>query len=214
MNVLQDHVQALIAEACRYPAGTLQRQKQLNQIIPLIADHLWQERVPYYQDALQQTWVYFCQNLCESQTGNAYDPKKATVITWLNVYLKHRLRDGYRQTQKQRATTVPIALEGNRGDRPSLNLIERLPAQPDIPPLLLEIKSWAESDPDRTLTHTHLKNHPHITCQLLILKRLPPEAPWKDLSVELGVGVSTLSSFYQRKCMPLLREFGTLQGYL
>ncbi|MEM9006147.1 MAG: sigma-70 family RNA polymerase sigma factor [Cyanobacteria bacterium P01_F01_bin.86] len=214
MNELQEKAQILIAEACCYPLGSPQRQKRLTQIIRLISGQLWKENVPYYQDALQQTWIYFCQNLCEGKTGRAYDPEKANVVTWLNAYLKRRLQDGYIDVQKQRAKIVNLSPERGGSGGQAVNAVEMLPAKPDVPPLLTEIRAWAESDPDQSLTRIHLTNHPQINCQLLILKRLPPETPWKELAADLGVSVGTLSSFYQRQCMPLLREFGKSQGYL
>jgi hypothetical protein len=48
---------------------------------------------------------------------------------------------------------------------------------------------------------------------VLILRRLPPETPWKVLSEEFDIPSSTLSSFYQRQCLPRLREFGKSEGY-
>ena len=214
MNELQEKVQTLIAEACRHPVGTPQRQRRLTQIIRLISKQLWQENTPYYQDALQQTWIYFCQNLCEGKTGSAYDLEKANVVTWLNAYLKRRLQDGYINVQKQRARTASSPPPGATSDGQPLDPIDRLAAPPDTPPLLAEVRTWAESDPEHKLTRLHIAKHPHITCQLMILKRLPPETSWKDLAAELGVSIGTLSSFYQRQCQPLLREFGRSQGYL
>lgn len=206
-------IQELIAEACGYPPGHPQRQRRLTQIIRRVTHRLWRENSPYYQDALQQTWVYFCQNLCEGATGRAYDPSRASVVTWLNAYLKRRLQDGYLAVQRQRANTVspaPVKI----GADPMPDPVDRLEARPDVPPLLEEVKAWAEQGQDPRLTRTHIAKHAHITCQLLILKRLPPETPWKDLAAELQVSVGTLSSFYQRQCLPLLREFGQSQGYL
>lgn len=210
MNERQEPVQTLIAEACSHPVGSPQRQRRLTQIIRLITHQLWKENVPYYQDALQQTWIYFCQNLCEGKTGCAYDPAKAHVVTWLNAYLKRRLQDGYINVQKQRAQTIGASPSEGQ----TIDPVDMLPAKPDIPPLLADVRTWAKSDPDQMLTRTHLTNYPNITCQFLILKRLPPETPWKELAAELGVSVGTLSSFYQRQCLPLLRKFGKSQGYL
>ncbi|MEO1299390.1 MAG: sigma-70 family RNA polymerase sigma factor, partial [Cyanobacteria bacterium J06636_16] len=208
-----EQVQTLIVEACRHPWGSLQRQRRLTNIIRLISDQLWKENSPYYQDALQQTWIYFCQNLCEGKTGRAYDPEQANVVTWLNAYLKRRLQDGYISVQKQRATIASGFPTGSDAEE-RVDPVDQLPAQPDIPPLLTDVKAWAEANPDQVLTRTHLTNQSQITCQYLILKRLPPGVPWKKLAAELGVSVGTLSSFYQRQCLPLLREFGKSQGYL
>lgn len=213
MSELQETVEKLIAEACSHPPGSLKRQTHLTQIIRLISNQLWRDQAPYYQDALQQTWIYFCRNLCEATTGSAYDPDKANVVTWLNAYLKRRLQDGYINTQKQRAITAYPSTSSEPDGKP-LAPIDSLPAPPDIPPLLAEVQAWAEADADGVLACTHIKGQPQITCQLLILKRLPPETPWKELAAQLEVSVSTLSSFYQRQCIPLLKEFGRVQGYL
>lgn len=213
MSTLQEQVRQLILEACRYPIGSPERQRRLTKIIRLIAGQLWKENAPYYQDALQQTWIYFCQNLCEGKTGRPYDPERASVVTWLNAYLKRRLQDGFIKAQSDLSTTVSPSRMGDL-DSPSSDLIEQLPAQPDIPPLLEDVKRWAEQGQDPRLIETQLKGYPHITCQALILCRLPPETPWKELAAEWDVSIGTLSSFYQRKCLPLLQEFGQSQGYL
>lgn len=212
MNKSQKHIQTLIAEACRHPAGSSIRQKRLTQIVRQISDQLWQENVSYYQDALQKTWIYFCNNLCEAKTGRVYDPQKASVITWLNAYLKRRLQDeAIDRADKENITVKPQP--DPRGDADSsIDPIDRLPAKPDIPPMLKEVTQWAETAPQ--LQKIHITGHPNITGSLLILKRLPPEVPWKVLAAELNVSIGTLASFYQRQCMPLLREFGREQGYL
>ncbi|MBE9068305.1 sigma-70 family RNA polymerase sigma factor [Leptolyngbya cf. ectocarpi LEGE 11479] len=212
MNKPQKHIQTLIDEACRHPVGSSIRQKRLTQIVRLISDQLWKENVSYYQDALQKTWIYFCNNLCEAKTGRVYDPQRASVVTWLNAYLKRRLQDeAIDRADKDNITAKPQPnLAGEAGV--SIDPIDRLPAKPDIPPMLKEVMQWAETAPQ--LQQIHITGHPNITGRLLILKRLPPEIPWKVLAAELDVSIGTLASFYQRQCMPLLREFGREQGYL
>src|SRR4028118_167151 len=102
----EEQLPYLVTQACKYQAGSAQRQKNLTKIIRLIANKLWKENTPYYQDALQQTWVYFCQNICEGNTGEPYNSSRGSVITWLNYYLKRRLQDFYIDDQKQKAKNV------------------------------------------------------------------------------------------------------------
>ena len=201
----------LVREACEYPHGSSQRQKKLTQIIRLINNKLWKENTAYYEDALQETWVYFCQNICEGKTAKPYDSEKASVITWLNNYLKWRLKDGYINIEKQRKRTAPARVDENNR---IIDPVDSLPAKPNVPTILEEIENWVLQDPDNKLRQTYLDNHPQITCQLLILKRLPPETPWKTLAEQYEISAGTLSSFYQRKCKPLLREFSKFQGYI
>ncbi len=87
-----------------------------------------------------------------------------------------------------------------------------VPAATEAPPMLPTVKQWVETNDE--LRRIHIHGHPEVNCQVLILRRLPPETNWKTLAREFNISVSTLSSFYQRKCLPLLRKFGESQGYL
>lgn len=216
MTSLADTLKQLVHAACRYPVGHPQRQKYLTQIIRQVSGKLWHEHTPYYPDALQQTWVYFCQNLCEGKTGDPYDPERSSITTWLNAYLKRRLQDFYIQEQKQRATqAAPRSPSTRSGEwQDSVDPVETLSAEPDVPPILEQVRAWVEADRTGDLRRTYIGDRPDVTCQLLILKRLPPETPWKVLAVELDLPISTLSSFYQRHCLPRLRKFGESEGYL
>lgn len=213
---LEERLYYLVAEACKHPHGSIERQKNLTKLIRLISKNLWKENTPYYQDALQQTWLYFCQNICEGNTGKPYDPARASVNTWLNFYLKQRLHDFSINHQQERIRTVstPVHWLKSSEAHHTINLIENIPANPDIPPLLEEVITWIETDPERELSRLHITRHPEVTCQVLLLRRLPPETSWKTLSQEFNLPISTLSSFYQQKCLPCLRKFGKLQGYL
>ncbi|WP_228024437.1 sigma-70 family RNA polymerase sigma factor [cf. Phormidesmis sp. LEGE 11477] len=205
----------LVQQTCQHPTGSRQRQRGLTKLIQALTNQLWHTYDTYYPDALQQTWIYFCRNLCEATTARAYDPTQARLTTWLNAYLKRRLQDfqideNYRRVNIQSQSSSVV----RREDGTVLDPIDRLPAPADIPPLLEQVRAWAETDADDTLKSICINQHPNVTAQLLILRRLPPETPWKQLSKDCGLSIGTLSSFYNRKCFPLLREFGKSQGYL
>lgn len=211
LGVLIDpQLQELIRLACHYPPGDPRRQRYLTQVIQLIqrSRGLWKEASPYYEDALQLTWVYFCQNICEAGTGEAYDPNRSSVLTWLNRYLKWRLLDG-QQYQQDLAKNLDLASIPE-----SAAVWNSSAVRPEVPPILEETQRWAEQDPSGELAAIALQNCPTVTCQMLILRRLPPETSWKELAAETGLAISTLSSFYQRQCLPRLRKFGESQGYL
>ena len=201
----------LITETCSHPPGSAARQRGMTKLIRSISQRLWSTSEAYYGDALQQTWMYFCRNLCEATTAkSAYDPEVASPITWLNAYLKRRLQDFEIAQSKQQAT---IAYSRSRGDEDdALDPVDRLPAPPDIPPWLDQVRAWVAENAE--LAEVHVSKHPNATAQALILKRLPPETPWKDLAQEYGISVGTLSSFYQRQCLTRLRDYGRSQGYL
>lgn len=211
MDKIAKTLNELAKQACKYPNGSRIRQQKLTQIIRLINHKLWKENTNYYEDALQETWIYFCQNICEGNTAKPYDPDQASIITWLNNYLKWRLKDGYIKTAKQKKHTVSVQVDNNNK---IIDPVDNLAAKPDVPPILAEVEKWVRQDPEYKLRQIHLDKHPQITCQLLILKRLPPEISWKSLAAEYKIPAGTLSSFYQRKCKPLLREFSKFQGYI
>lgn len=215
MKNLEEQIRQWVTEACKNPPGSPGRQRYLTKVIRHATSKLWRESNPYYQDALQQTWVYFCQNICEAGTGERYDPDRSTVTTWLNSYLKRRLQDFFIDTQKQQARkATPLNKTSRSGESEMLDPLDNVASAPDVPPILDEVKHWVEADPNGELRRVCIEGHPTVNCQLLILRRLPPETSWKDLATELGLSVSTLSSFYQRQCLPRLRKFGESEGYL
>lgn len=206
MEELAQRLSRLVQQACSHPIGSAPRQRCLTQIIQLTHPKLWRDNTPGYEDALQQTWFFFCKNLCE-----LYDPDKASVITWLNHHLRWRLRDlqaAYSEDQKRFVVAVPL------DDDTTINPLENVPALPDIPPILEAMQAWAEADLTGELHQTHIQGHPTVTCQVLILRRLPPETSWQQLSQEFGIAIPTLSSFYQRQCLPRMRKFGESEGYV
>lgn len=212
----EENLRQLVSQACGHSPGTPQRQRLLTQIIRITTPRLWRDSSPHYQDALQQTWLYFCRNLCEGITGQVYDPDYGTVVTWLNAYLKRRLQDFYINQQKEQARRVsPVTQQSRSGEESELlNPIDNVAATPSTPPMLDIVRMWAEADENGDLRATCIQGHPNVNCQTLILKRLPPEAGWKDLAKEFGLSISTLSSFYQRQCIPRLRDFAEDEGFL
>lgn len=207
VNNLNQKLQQLVAESCLYPARSLQRRQKLNEIVRLVmkSGKLWKENTPYYNDALQQTWLYFCRNL------EQYNPERCSVITWLDNCLKWRLQDIRSAQAKEQARTVCIPMLETEE---TTDLIKNLPAEPDIPSILEETERWVKTDPDGSLHSTHVKDRPDVTCQILILRRLPPETAWKTIALEFNLPISTAPNFYKRECLPRLRNFALKQGYL
>ena len=216
MVEFDEQLRCLVAQACGHPPGSPQRQKLLTQIIRLTSRRLWRENTSYYQDALQQTWLYFCRNVCEGLTGQKYDPTYGSVITWLNAYLKRRLQDFYLNQNKEQATTVPLRVRQSKSGDSSevIDPVDNLAAAPESPPILEELETWVNTDSSGELRSNHIKGRPDVNCQVLILKRLPPEVSWKELSEQFGLPIPTLSSFYQRQCLPRLRKFAETEGLI
>ena len=212
-NQFEGQLAKLIAETCQHTPGSLRRNIGLTNIIKTIirSGKLWHSYDSFYEDALQQTWLYFCRNICEANTGKQYDPEKSQVTTWLNSYLKYRLlsfQQEIRQKQQREISSPEISAEK------TTDPIQQLPAPPETPPIFELTLDWVQNDPDGELSSVHIKNRADITCQVLILRRLPPPTDWKTLEAELNCSYSTLANFYQRQCRPRLRQFALDRGFL
>ncbi|WP_413279813.1 sigma-70 family RNA polymerase sigma factor [Floridanema evergladense] len=205
----------LVQEVCQYPAQSPQRRKGLNRIVRLIqqSGKLWRENTSYYEDALQETWLYFSRNLCEATTSrNPYNPEEGSVITWLNAYLRRRLQDWQQQENEERVRRANSQVSKETGEL--LDPLDTVPAKSEAPSLVEEIEAWVVADETGELQRTHIHGHPEVNCQVLILRRLPPETKWRDLAAKWGLSISTLSGFYEKQCRPRLKEFVWSEGYL
>ncbi len=213
INQFKQELNQLIIETCKHPPDSRVRKSGLTKIIQAIiqSGKLWHSSEPFYEDALQQTWLYFCRNLCEANTGKQYNPNQSQVITWLNNYLKYRLLSFQQERQQRKYKEVSTSLTR---DEETTDPIQQLKAPSDTPPIWEETLNWVKNDPDGELSSIHIKNRPDITCQILILRRLPPPTDWKTLEAELNCSYSTLANFYKRQCRPRLRQFALTQGYL
>ena len=195
---LHSQLQIIVTEALQLPRTSVRRRRKLNQIVRLVmaSGKLWYQNIPDYEDALQQTWFYCLCNL------EKYDPSRSSFITWLDNHLKWRLKDIHRTKARKVADCL------------SSDIVDRIPAPPSVPPMLEEVQQWINLDVDGELRRTHIHNRPDVTCQALLLRRLPPETPWKTIAQEFNLPLSTASNFYKRECLPRLRKFAIQQGYL
>ena len=213
MNELDQKLCQLIAEARHYPLRSLERQQRISEVYRLVmqSGKLWRESSPYYTDALQEMWEYCC------QYPEAYDPTVKRVITWLDDYLKKRLRR-YRDARYKHQQRLLIVLETEK-EQPT-EVVEHLSAPPDIQPTLdiwQATLDWVRTDPDGTLHRTIFRKRPAINGQVLILRRLPPDTPWSIIAADLKLTpaeAKDLPKFYHRKCLPLLRKFALSQGFI
>jgi hypothetical protein len=214
---LHVELRQLARAACAFPQGSRDRNQSIDQIVQKIqrSGRLWRGSNlsdADYRDMVQQSWLYLVHNLCEPQTARAaYDPKQASLITWLNAYLKMRVLDarlGVQREQQSRVYEV-LTAEGQPVDP-----IAQLPAPTECPPILKDVLNWVD-DSSAELSRIYVQNRPDLNCKTLILLRLPPqETPWKQLAQEFDAPEATLRGFYRSQCLPRLRAFGQQAGYL
>jgi hypothetical protein len=189
-QILYQELDQLIIEASQYPPDSFARKRYLSQIVIKIQNSglIWSDRKhePFYEDAVQEQWCFFCSNLCEYRTGTAYDRTRSNPITWFNNCLKWRL--------------LTLALK--RTDESQI--IEYIRD-------FEEVKNWIETNPDGVLNE-HIRGRPELTCQV-ILRRLSFGKTFTTIALEFGCPYPTIYSFYKNKCRHHLEVFRENHGY-
>lgn len=97
---LQRQLVALIEEGLQAPPKSAERRKIHNSMVRLIQQSrkLRRHNSPCYEDALQQTWLYFFDNLYEvnrekwPRVGQPFK-EHPCIIGRLNAFLKGRIQD-------------------------------------------------------------------------------------------------------------------------
>ena len=216
----EDHPSAqleLIAKACQHLPGSLGRGRFLDKLIREIvkSGKLWKENTDYYEEALQKTWIYLSQNLCEATTAKRpYNPEESSIYTWLNSYLKMRLLDCCIEQQKkqQQISSRILSLEGEQ-DEAIVNSIENQPAEPDASFYVAEVIEWIETDPNNELKSRHIRGKPQVNCQVLLQRQCLYGQSIQEIAKEFGCASSTLYEFLNNDCRHLLQKFCEDQGY-
>lgn len=200
----------ILLEGHQYNPDDFRRKQCLTRMMRLIEQSrmLWHENTPYYEDALQQTWVYFCQNIFKLSAIDLFDPIHTSLINWLNQYLKLRLQDFDQDKDLTTVTSSKTIVTVCHTTVTSTNLF----ARQFNSSILKKTRYWVETDPLKELRKVHILNRPDIHAKALLSKRLLPEKSWREISAEFDSPISTLSSFYQQQCIPLLRTFTREQG--
>jgi DNA-directed RNA polymerase specialized sigma24 family protein len=201
-----------IAASC-HPIGSVARQKLLTQLVSAVqqSGRLWRgggvDRDDY-DEALQKTWLYVCRSI------EKYDPDRAEVMTWINNHLQWRLRDiPIAQTKTQKHIKSLLPRNTDEDSQAQEDPIHQIPARSEPSSLLSDLQEWLEQEA-LILQRVHIQHRPELHCQKVIHQRLLLECPWKELSLRHNCPVPTLSNFYQKKCLPFLRQFMQDQGYI
>jgi hypothetical protein len=210
MDSLDQRLQELLAQACRYPAKTAERQKILTVFLSRVeaSGKLWRGAgVP------RDLYRLYLLNRIES-----YDRDRASVMTWINFHLKHKIMDLQAKKPLEKKTIAWFSDENDPNPWESLPDLSSNPwnalVEDKTPPpeqMIPRILAWLERD--RNLRRVHMLDRPEVNGALLIAKRLPPPVPWEQLGQELKAKPAGLTNFYYKRCLPELRAFLISQGY-
>lgn len=143
----------------------------------------------YHNEALQLTLMEICKKIDE------YNPQYP-VMAWVNKIFHWRFIDVVNKERKKGITRIP------RGETisPVLSLddinkeinTENSVSRQEI------VKEIIYKDPDKYLVSQHLRGHYEANLQAILILLLEGKK-WKEISQDLGVPLTTVSSFYQRK---------------
>jgi hypothetical protein len=169
-------------------------QKCLNEIFYLLLLYVG-NRQDYDDDALQITSLALCKKIKKlAKSGISIEPLH--LINWFKKYLKW-------EVFKNKVRPLPLPLLEP----------EKLPAPQDSKTILEYVMDWIDEDADGLLRKTKMKKYDRITAQIVLKHRII-NTSWKELSNQLNAPVSSLSSFFTRQCLPLLRKFAQSEFYL
>ncbi len=143
----------------------------------------------YYNEALQLTLMEVCQKIDE------YNPQYP-VMAWVNKIFGWRfidvrnkeLKRGFTQIPKHQKSATVLCLDDIKSEK----------LLPNDKSELEQLKEIIQKDSEGFLKSEYLSKYPQVNLQTILLMLLA-EKRWKDISQELGVPISTISSFYQRR---------------
>jgi len=214
LDHLDQALKQMAIAAQQHPPKSRERQRALSQLISVMqqSGKLVRPRREQFQgfydeiyaEAVQRLFAHICEKI------DTYRPERGEVLQWANFLLN---RQFFIEASRELLPTVPKGLDPRNIHRLTLDDLDRNNPS-DINPQLMPLPSQQilqclEEDPEGIFQQTHIDRYPAANFQFLAIKRLAGYS-WQELSVELGIRIPTLSSFYQRclvKFAPQLKEY-------
>ncbi len=230
-TAVDEQLRSLIDEVCRYPDPSPERQKALNRLLLVVQQlpGIYKSFHPDYPEALNLTWEWVSRKIGEFK---ARSPSvQQSLVTWINGYLKWRVRDLYAQDNRY-LISLDRPIGNDEGNQTSL--LEQLPDPQFTAPTLdllevkivqiqeaerqrvgQQVKQYIEQDVNGELTDCHPRKYPQCNCQLLATRLLLQTPPQRiaDISREFNISNQTLYSHWKSNCLPLLQDIGRNLGY-
>ena len=199
----------LAIEAQQCPKSSLRRQQALTRLVrtiqrsgKLLRPYQGQFQGFYeeiYAEALQRLFAFICDRIDD------YDPNRA-VLQWVNFLLRKRF---FIEASREFMPVLPSGVNPKQVTRLEAEALEHL--LPQVSSLLSEeVIQCFEEDAEGVFQTTYIAGNPAANFQFIALQRLSGYS-WKEISVELGVSVATLSKFYERS---LIKFASRLRQYL
>ncbi|MBD2504971.1 hypothetical protein [Anabaena azotica] len=153
-----------------------------------------------YEEALSRTWEWFNKELCL-----AYNPEKASFVTWFNRRLKFRILDVIREQERERNRRLHLPPDEENNEW-------IFPPAPEPESWHETIQEWLELVQRHSqLRNCRMQNHPDINCQFLLMQILQMlrdsgKFSWHSLAQQYKVDQSSLRRFCKTRCFPIFKQ--------
>ncbi len=189
----------LAVEAQQHPQRSQQRQYLLTELVTIVQKYGKLIR-PYqgsfsqefyevvYEDAINRTLLYVFQKI------DLYDSQRGDFMNWVNF----RLGKTFLELQ------VPNQIQSTTDD------IEQLQHTESAPTVFEVITQCIEEDREGIFKKECLRNNQHVNFKTIFVAKRVDGKRWHDISEDLGIPVTTLSSFYWRciqKFAPTIKQY-------
>jgi hypothetical protein len=198
----------LILTICSQPRDSLQRRKSMERLL-LKVQRLPNLSKSFHPDALEavnKTWEWLDNNLHNFHPRSS--PIRDSLVTWINGYLRYRIRDLYAAKPKN-MVSLDIR-ECRQFYHPCLGsfdaYIEQLEAE-ENQSLARNIAQYINRDPDAKLRKCYPKNRPDCNCQIIVQRLFLQQSPEKLSAIarQLNINTQTIHSFWRRTGFPKVR---------
>ncbi|MDY7021645.1 MAG: helix-turn-helix domain-containing protein [Cyanobacteriota bacterium] len=220
-SAVDQQLQDLIEQICRFEATSPQGRKALTRLLILVQRHekLYRSSHPDYFEALNRTLEWICNNI---QSFEARSPSvEQSLIRWVNGYLKWRIRDLYTpDTYYKHNYSLDNPITNEEGETATLQNVLPDPKTMTSIESIIEAEQqnrrvsigdavfkYIEQDPKDLLKNCYPKKQPECHCQILAIRLLLEQPPHKisEIAREYNISNQTLYSHWKRKCLPLLQ---------
>ncbi len=202
---MDQRLQELALAVLKYPNQTKERE----EAIAYLADEIMRSRSlcrPFkgqtLSDICQQIYHQVREQLITDLDLHIdqYNSQNISIREWAKLWRNHAFQQVLDDNNLKN-----LALEAQQHSHRSPARQYALKELVEAPTWSEIVREYLEKDPKNMLKKKHIRGCPQASFQAIALAKLSGKR-WEGIAQELGVKVSTLSSFYQRCCQNFLAE--------
>lgn len=207
---IDDRLKQLAIAAKNHQPKTVERRKAVTKLLleiekykiikcPQNSNFSYQIYQEICAEAKQELMLRICKEV------HNYRPEKE-VRQWVNFLMIKCFQEATPKVIGRK--DLPTVYYGDM--EPIFNQIEKRQTEDEFDRLGAALIQMIIEDPGDSFQSEVSKKHPHVNFKLLLVKRVLEDVSWQQISQDLGVSLSNLSSFYRRsleKFTPRFREY-------